>query len=254
VNAKTRTASSIEEAQRALDRALTELDAIPSSNPALVGFVTHALNSYVNAVTATVELLQQALSDSPDADVRMWLDGIRHATDLMQHTIGRLLHSSAPSDFPLKPTFVNLPVLMERACRYYRRLAQPNQVGIDYEAADNVPLVWADRVAVAMVADNLLSNALKVSPPGSTVNVAITAAREDVVCSVRDAGPGFTRDEQERLMQRMLAGPAEQHADQPTGFELAVAWEFVDRMEGRLWLESEPGRGTRFLFRLPSRK
>jgi len=253
MNAKTRAVASIEDAQRALEHALTELDAVPSLDPALVGFVAHALNSYVNAMSATTELLQQALSDSPDADVKMWIEGIRHATDLMQHTIGRLLHSSSPTDFPLKPTYVNLPVMMERACRYYRRLAHPNHVTIVCQATDDVPLVWADRVAVVMVADNLLSNALKVSPQGGTVVVEITVEKRDVICSVSDTGPGLTREEQERLLQRMVAGPADQSDRRSEGFELAVAWEFVDRMEGRLWLDPVPGRGTRFWFRRPTR-
>lgn len=254
MNTRARAVSSIEDAQRALDRALTELDAIPSFDPALVGFVAHAMNSYVTAISATTELLQSALRESSDADVKMWLEGISHATDLMHHTIGRLLHSSTPGDFPLKPTFVNLPVLMERACRYYRRLAQPKQVGIVCQSADNVPLVWADRVGVAMVTDNLLSNAIQTSASGSTVHVEIAAEGDDVVCTVRDAGRGLAHDELERLTKRMTAGIADQHAEPSTDLELAVAWEFVDRMAGRLWVESEPDRGTRFVFRLPARR
>jgi two-component system, NtrC family, sensor histidine kinase KinB len=194
------------------------------------------------------------LQDSPDADVKMWLEGISHSTDLMHHTIGRLLHSSAPGDFPLKRTFVNMPVLMERACRYYRRLAQPKQVGIACHAAENVPLVWADRVGVAMVADNLLSNAIQTSPSGSTVQVEIAAEGDDVVCTVRQAGRGLTQDELERVTRHMMAGIADQHAEPSTGLELAVAWEFVDRMAGRLWVETGPDGGTRFVFRLPAHR
>jgi signal transduction histidine kinase len=252
MNAKTRAVDSIEDAQRALDRALTELDAIPSFDPALVGFVAHALNSYVNAMTATAELLQQALRDSADSDVKVWVEGIRHATDLMHHTIGRLLHSSSPSDFPLKPTYVNLPVMMDRASRYYRRLAQPNRVEIVCHADADVPLVWADRVAVAVVVDNLLSNALKVSPPGSTISIDISSEKAAVVCSIKDAGRGLSSDQQVRLSEQMTAGAADR-CHPSDGYELAVAWEFVDRMGGRLWFETEPGPGTRFLLRLPAR-
>lgn len=252
VNAKTRAVDSIEDAQRALERALTELDAIPSFDPALVGFVAHALNSYVNAMTATTELLQQALRDSADGDVKVWLEGIRHATDLMHHTIGRLLHSSSPNDFPLKPTYVNLPVMMDRASRYYRRLAQPHRVEIVCHADADVPLVWADRVAVAVVVDNLLSNALRVSPPASTISIDITSEQSAVICSVTDAGGGLSTDQQVRLSEQMTAG-ATDGSHPADGYEVAVAWEFVDRMGGRLWFESEPGRGTRFLLRLPAR-
>jgi signal transduction histidine kinase len=253
VDPRERAVSSIEEAQLALDRALSELDTIPSIDPTIVGFAAHALSSCANTTTAAAELLQHTLAGYPDPQVATWLDGIRHTADMMQHTIGRLLHASAPSDFPLKPTYVNLPLLMDRAAMYYRRLAEPNQIRIVSLAVGQIPLVWADSVAVAVVADNLLSNAVKVSPPGSTVYVQILPEDEAVVCSVRDAGPGLTREAREQLFQRMVAGPGGRSAAPSGGYGLAVAWELVDRMNGTLWCESEPGRGARFAFRLPGR-
>src|SRR4051812_5546795 len=149
MDTKARAAAFVEEAQLALDRAPSELDSIPAFDPAIVGFVAHALTNYVTAITATVELLKATLREHPDGDVATWLDGIQHATDLMQHMIGRLLHAAVPGDFPLKPSHVNLQILMERACQYYRRVGEPTQVNIVYLASGEVPLVWADRVAVA---------------------------------------------------------------------------------------------------------
>jgi len=253
-DAKTRAISSIEDAQLALDRALSDLDTIPSFDPTIVGFVAHAVNSCVNTTTAAAELLQTELASYPNPEVANWIDGIHHAAHMMQHAIGRLLHAAAPSDFPLKPTYVNISVLLDRACEYYRRVSEPNQVRIVCLAVGQVPLVWADRVAVAVVADNLLSNAVKVSPPGSTVYVQIMTEADAVVCSVRDAGPGLTREARDRLFQRMVSGPAVRSAEPAGGYGLAVAWEFVDRMKGTLWCESEPGRGARFAFRLPAKE
>ena len=102
VDPRERAVSSIEEAQLALDRALSELDTIPSIDPTIVGFAAHALSSCANTTTAAAELLQHTLAGYPDPEVATWLDGIHHAANMMQHTIGRLLHASAPSDFPLK--------------------------------------------------------------------------------------------------------------------------------------------------------
>jgi signal transduction histidine kinase len=253
MDTKGRAIASIEEARHALENALTELDSIPEFDPAVVGFVAHALTNYVTAITATLDMLKSTLCDYPDADVATWLEGIRHATDLMQHMIGRLLHASAPADFPLKPSHVNVRLLMERASQYYRRLAEPNQVAIVCLAASDIPLVWADRVAVAVVAENLLAYAVRISPSRSTIYVHITAEADGVVCSVRDAGPGLTRAQQDQLLQRMVDGTAPRGADPNGASGLALAWEFVDRMAGTLWLDSEPGKGTRFSFRLPTR-
>ena len=122
---------------------------------------------------------------------------------MMRHTIGRLLHASAPSDFPLKSGLVNLVLLMDRAIQYYKRAAEPNDIRIVHLAVGQIPLVWADAVAVAVVADNLLSNAVKVSPPGSTIYVQLMSEESAVVCSVRDAGPGLTKEARDQLFQRM---------------------------------------------------
>jgi len=170
----------------------------------------------------------------------------------MQHMIGRLLHASVPGDFPLKPSHVNLQILMERACQYYRRVAEPKQLSIVNLATGEIPLVWADRVAVAVVAETLLANAVKVSPPRSTVYVHIAADANDVVCSVRDAGPAMTQAQREGLFQRIVQGTTGQGTD-ARGSGLALAWQFVDRMGGTLSVESDSGKGTRFSFRIPTR-
>jgi signal transduction histidine kinase len=252
MDTKARAVAFVEEAQLALDRALSELDSIPEFDPAIVGFVAHALTNYVTAITATVELLKNTLGGHPDADVATWLDGIQHATDLMQHMIGRLLHASVPGDFPLKPSHVNLQILMERACQYYRRVAEPKQISIVNLATGDIPLVWVDRVAVAVVAETLLANAVKISPPRSTVYVHIAADGNDVVCSVRDAGPPLTQAQRDGLFRRIVEGSADQRTD-ARGSGLVLAWQFVDRMGGTLSVESEPGKGTRFSFRVPTR-
>ncbi len=155
-------ARAIENAKADLDRALFELDRLPAFDASTLGFVAHALNNYLTITDATLSLLTHALRDHPNQDVGIWLQGLRHTAALMDHTLGRLLRASSPAQFPLKPDHVNVPVLMERACDYYRRMAESKQLHITCGAVGDVPPAWGDRVAVAVVADNLLSNAVKV--------------------------------------------------------------------------------------------
>lgn len=251
MDAKTRAAASITQARIELDRALLEMDAIRTLDPALIGAVAHALSNYISVTAATVEMLQLTLKDYQDAEVATWLDGIRHAADLMQHSVGRLVSASTPHDFPLKLEHVDLRVLMERGCEYYRRRATPRGVTITVQSIARVPLVWGDRVAIAVVADNLLANAVKVSPPHSTIAVQLMAEAGYAICTVRDAGPGLNADEQQQLFHKdMLVRAA--NPDSGAGFGLAIAHEFVRRMDGELWCESEPDNGARFSFKLPA--
>jgi signal transduction histidine kinase len=244
-------AQAIEDARAQLDRALFELDQLPAFDASTVGFVAHAMNNYLTITDATVSLLSHALRGHPNRDIGIWLDGLRHTAALMHHTIGRLLRASTPSQFPLKPDHVNVQVLMERACEYYQRMADSKKLKISCTPVGDVPPAWADRVAVAVVADNLLSNAVKFSKLGDAIEVQVMADPNGVVCSVRDRGPGISEFEQAKFLQRSAAIGVQN--DDPAGYGLRICKEFVDRMGGRLWIESERGQGACISFRLPYR-
>ena len=144
-----------QQAREDLDRALAELDQIPAFDPHIVGSVAHTLNNYASVMSATTAMLRNALPH-PEPEVATWLEAIDHATVLMHHTIGRLLQVSSPPDFPLKPEFVNVPLLMERAVHYHRPTAEMKGIGLAVRTIGEVPPAWADRVAVAVIVDNLL--------------------------------------------------------------------------------------------------
>jgi signal transduction histidine kinase len=251
MDARTRASVSIAEAKNELDRALLEIDLIQTFDPALLGLLAHALTNYITVTSATVEMLQLTLRGYDDPDVPVWLEGIGRTADLMQHSVSRLVSMSTPRDFPLKLDRVNLPVLLERACEYYRQRSSDAGVHISCKAVGSIPLVWADRVAVAVVADNLLSNAVRLSGTGGTVRVQIMMEPGHVVCSIRDSGPGLTRETRERILQPPRSATGNGPAGQ-TGYGLSIAAEFITRMDGDLWCDSNPGKGACFSFRLPA--
>lgn len=229
-DAKSRAAESIVRAKEELDRALVEVEGLRTLDPGVVGLVAHAVSHYITVTTATVEMLQLTLRDYRDPNVAAWLDGIAHGASLMQHFVGRLVEVTAPRDFPLKPDYVNLDMLVRRSCEYFRRRAQPLGVAITLDSDGTMPLVWGDRVALALILSDLLSNAVAMSPNGSTVRVRLARESGHVTCEIRDAGSGET-------------------SDQP---QLALAREFVARLDGDLRSEPQPGQGTSWSFRLPA--
>lgn len=229
-DARTRTIESITNARTELDRALTELDAVRPLDPAVIGLVAHAMTHYTTVTTATVEMLELTLRTYPDPNVAMWLDGIAHAANLMQHFVGRLVEVTTPAEFPLKRDYINLQLLVQRSCEYYRRRADPRGVAIVIDTVGTMPLVWSDRVAAAVIVSNLLSNAVELSPAGTTVRVGMTREPGFVVCEFSDGGSALSSD-----------GP-----------HLAIAREFIQRLDGDLWCRQEPDGRARCSFRLPA--
>lgn len=119
-------------------------------------------------------------------------------------------------------------------------------------ATVDVPSVWTDRVATAAALDNLFSNAVKYSPPGKRIWVEVVAQQNEVVCSVRDEGPGLSQEDQAKLFQRGITLTPKPTGGEPSaGYGLAVAKQLIEKVGGTIWCESVLGKGACFSFRLP---
>jgi signal transduction histidine kinase len=249
---KEQVAATIVKARENLEQALIELERLSPFDPSAVAFATHALNNYLTVTGGTIELLLSALTAHPDPQIHTWLAGLHHVTTLMTHTVSRLMSAAVPQETSLRFEPVELPVLVQRVCHYYQRVADRKHLHILYSSSGEVPQVWTDRVAVAAVLDNLLSNAVKYSPPGKRIWVKVHGDQTSASCSVQDEGPGLSQEEQARLFQRgVRLSPIPTGGEPSMGYGLAVAKELVEQLGGAIWCVSRPGQGACFSFRLP---
>jgi signal transduction histidine kinase len=114
-------------------------------------------------------------------------------------------------------------------------------------------LVNADEGRLRDAIDNLVSNAVKFSPRGSTVRVAVQRRFDVVRCQVSDQGPGLTEEDQKQLFQRFHRLTARPTAgESSTGFGLWIVKQIVDLHGGRVWAESTSGSGSSFVLELPA--
>ena len=118
------------------------------------------------------------------------------------------------------------------------------------DAPDNLPLVDADPMRVERIIYNLLENAVKYSPEGSEIKVLMRKEKKMVVTGVADKGAGISREDQGRLFElfeRLGRGTR----SQGLGLGLVVCKRLVEAQGGKIWVESEPGKGSTFSFSLP---
>jgi len=252
-NAKQAAIAAITRAQQDLEHAVMQLDLLPAVDVHSVALAAHALNSFLTVSGGVVELLLPVLRHHPDRQVTVWLEGLAHANDLMNHTVSQLMNNSVGVELTPRLEDVDLARLVERACAYYRRAAEDKSVKLIFSLHGDVRPVRTDRVLTAAVLDNLLSNAVKYSSPDRHIWVELHGERDGVVCSVRDEGPGLSHDEQARLFRpgiRLESIPAA--GERSGGYGLAIARSFVDRLGGELTCASTPNRGTTFSFWLPT--
>jgi two-component system, sensor histidine kinase and response regulator len=252
MNTKLSIIENVARAKGELEKALEGMETLPAFDPHAFGFAAHALNNYLTVARGTIGLLQSALKDHPDDDVKVWIDALNRATDMMQHTVGQLrgISHAAPPELIFER--VNAPIGTRRACVFYQSIADRKGVRIDLDAESGPLYAYTDRVATAAILDNLLSNAVKYSPPGTTIRVVVRADDGRVVCSVSDEGPGLSREDQQKLFQRgVRLSTVPTGGELSTGYGLAVAKDLAVRLSGDLWCESEPGHGATFSLSLP---
>src|SRR4051794_19606215 len=107
-------AAAIARAQVDLVEALAQLEKIPAVDARAVAFTAHALSNYLTITGGAVELLLDRLANHPDPQIRVWLEGVQHATDLMTDTVSQLMRGSVTSKSKLRFEKVDLPLLVQR--------------------------------------------------------------------------------------------------------------------------------------------
>jgi signal transduction histidine kinase len=131
-------------------------------------------------------------------------------------------------------------------------LAETKRIKLLLQSTGALPAIMIDPVKVEQVLNNLISNAVKFSHPGSSVEICLTLHAEEVVVSVMDEGLGIPSEELNRLFKwfgRTSVKGTE--GERSTGLGLAIARRIVAGHEGRIWVDSEVGHGSTFFFSLP---
>jgi signal transduction histidine kinase len=217
-----------------------------------VSYSVHALNNYLMVVVTTLELLRAKLAPKGDRDVKRWLDSLTQSTHHIMSTARGVLTASSKMTPEMLLEPASLTQIAESVCRAYADIARQKRVRVVWKPPAQRDRVITDRVAAAAVLDNLLSNAVKYSKSGSAVFVTTRIESTEVLCSVRDHGPGLSGADQAQLFQRGVPLSAKPTAgESSTGYGLAIANDLAKALDGSLFCTSVLGEGTCFTFALP---
>ena len=149
---------------------------------------------------------------------------------------------------------LDLGRLAEASVERLKLFADRKGVALRVDVARRMPRIRGDEARLGQVFVNLVHNAVKFSPSGSEVTVAVRPAEHELVASVRDHGIGIPRAAQPRIFERFYkVDRARVRGETPggTGLGLAIARHVVEQHGGRIWLESTEGEGSTFSFALP---
>jgi len=238
--------------ERAQTKALKRaVEALERSNMELQRFAyvaSHDLQTPMRSVASFVELLRVTYADKLDAQANDWIRRIVESVKHLQTLVRDLLAYSRVDSQARRFEVVPFRNVVDEAI-----LLLDTAVGeLDAEiTCSELPVVVGDRSQLAQLMLNLFANALKyrsTAPPRIDVSVARTGS--DWTFAVRDNGIGIAPRHKERIFE-MFQRLHDQRSYPGTGIGLAVCRRVVHRHGGRIWVESEPGRGSTFYFTLP---
>jgi signal transduction histidine kinase len=245
--------SAIASARADLDRALATLQLLADDDRKRISYSMHALSNYLMSVSTTLHILRTKLSVRGDHEIKRLTDSLEHATGLMMSTARGVLTGSPSAPPLLQKEPARLSEIVEEVVHGYRYLARMKRLRIVTSHRGERDNVLTDSVAAGAVLDNLLSNAVKYSTPGTLVSVTTSTSGSEVICTVRDQGPGLSEADQTRLFQPgVLLTPRPTAGESSTGYGLAIASDLTKALGGRLSCSSALGKGSCFTFALPS--
>lgn len=230
-----------------------------------MGIAAHDLRNPLGAITGYAEIiLEEAASLQPspaeqfdrarkemtecasriNATSRRMAEMVQNLLDANRIERGEMQLTLAPTD---------LGPALNSVVETQRPHATAKQQTIHLEVPATPAMALVDPGVTVQVLENLVSNAVKYSPPGKNIHVRLKQSPESVRCEVQDEGPGLSAEDQKKLFgkfARLSAKPT--GGEHSTGLGLSIVKKMVEAMNGKVWCESEPGKGATFIVELPA--
>lgn len=220
----------------------------------LLQFIVHDLRSPLTNVLTGLETLR-ALPDQPSELHRELTDMATVSANRVLSLVNSMLDLSKLEHHAMKLSMRDLPAgeLLEQAAQQVALWARQDGITLECEVEPGLDQVHADADITVRVLVNLASNALKYSPRGGVIRLRAARSGGNVVFSVRDQGPGIPKEWLSRIFDPYAqVEPGGRSGVPATGLGLTFCQLAVKAQRGRIWIESEVGKGTTVLFTLPA--
>lgn len=217
----------------------------------VLAVVSHDLKNPLNVIVLHTQLLRRTLPAESLAQAQEALTAIQRASRRAERMATDLVDLAALRAGRLRITrgAESAAKLVEAAVAGLLPLAIERGHSLAGQAEPGLPAVSCDYDRVYQVLSNLVANAIKATRAGGTIEVLVARRDEHAIFSVRDTGPGIDEKDQAHLFERFWR--AKDAGYRGTGLGLGIARGLVEAHDGKIWVESEVGRGSTFRFTLP---
>ena len=216
--------------------------------------MSHELRTPLNAIIGFSEVLLERLfgdlNDKQDDYLKDIHSSGRHLLALINDILDLSKVEAGRMDLELA-TF-DLPTAISNAMTLIRERAQRHGIALGHDADPQLGDIVADERKLKQILLNLLTNAVKFTPDGGRIDVSARRDADNVVIAVHDTGIGIAAEDQQAVFEEFRqVGRDYTNKQEGTGLGLALTRRFVELHGGRIWVDSEPGKGSTFTFTIP---
>ncbi|MCC7353758.1 MAG: GAF domain-containing sensor histidine kinase [Anaerolineae bacterium] len=233
-----------------LQQAYAQLSQLDRRKSEFIAIASHELRTPLTIILAYASFLQEQTKDSTQENVKIVVESATRLQALIDNLTNLRYLETGQEPARLNPC--DIKKLLTSVIPEFDALAASKGLGLQLRLPKDSPMVRCDAQKVQVVISNLVSNAIKFTPAGGQVMVTAARRGSDIHISVQDTGIGIPKEEHERIFQPFhQVEPVLTRNHSGMGLGLTIARGLVEQHGGRLWAESEPGKGSTFTFTLP---
>ncbi len=216
-----------------------------------VSTVSHELKNPLGVIRESMELILDKIAGDVSGEQREILEIGKRSTERLIRLVGDLLDLSKieAGKMKLRQEDMDLGILVTEVLKLYAKEISKKRITLRQEIPPNVGLLVGDRDALIRVVINLVNNAIKYTPEGESISIHLSGSSREVRFEIADTGPGIPKESFAKMFNKYERVAAEKQ--EGTGLGLAISKDIIELHRGKIWVESEAGKGSRFIFTLP---
>jgi len=224
-----------------------------AKNSKFLSIVAHDLRSPLCTTIGIFDLLKKGITDGDKLEVEELIDIASNSANNTLSLLDELLAWSVSqnSEKSFNPIKINLNELINDELESFNTTTAQKQITITHSVVPNL-YITADLQMTKTIFRNLISNAIKFTYTGGNISISATEGKKFVEIEVKDNGAGISEETLKKLFKTdKLQSLSGTNNERGTGLGLLLCKEFVGLHGGKIWVESEPGKGSKFKFTLP---
>ena len=231
-----------------------KLSELNSMKDLLFGIIAHDLKNPFFSILGITDMLKKNLDDLSKEEIKESVALIEKSGKQTYRLLENLLYWSLcqTGNIQYLPENINLTEVIDDVITLFSSAARSKNISLNSKADESIAAL-CDKEMVKLVLRNLLSNGIKYTTDGGTIDIVLKKKGKFIEVAVEDNGIGITAERKDELLGivKNFSTPGTK-GEKGTGLGLILCKEFIKRNKGDLWIESEEGKGSRFIFSLPA--